>query len=290
MYASTLAGGPGLLGDTVACVGHVAVGGDFTPSPDRTTAVVVPDDNPGHPVTVFGPMAAFVVSSMASAGALRAAFSGDLLSDGTLLSDGGAGKLSANEFYATQDRGACSATALQSYPAAGTGSTSASTVVDTLAVDTATTPPPTASGQFTGPLQATVNVAGGGLPENVEVYAADGRKYKLASASDASAAAALAAGPTGVLTITGTWDPATGLVAVSSFSAPSTNAYVAATTPENVVGGPAPASGAGGGGGGSGAPAGGGGTVTTVTRTISLGDLAAVASAIVAVLAFRSRR
>ena len=64
-----------------------------------------------------------------------------------------------------------------------------------------------------------MKVTGGGIPENVALFAADGVTYKLASASDPTNATELATtAPQGpALTVTGSWEPAAKLVAVTDW-------------------------------------------------------------------------
>lgn len=198
----------GTLGQAVYCLGDHAVGGAVTWAADNSSAVIIPDDNPGSPVTLVNAPGWNSVQSLAATykGRFpRVIFSGDLLTNRTLISDGGAGSLGANEFAKTTRRGEC-----RPYLGGSYGSAPAAPSAP------AEPPPPP---PFTGTQEATVNVVGGGIPANVTVYAADGIAYKLASSSDATNAQELATiAPQGpALKITGRWDPAAKTVSVTSW-------------------------------------------------------------------------
>lgn len=204
--------------EPVYCMGYYAVGGNFTSSADRKTITVVPDDQPGKSYTFYNNPAwapenqttiAELIATFGTSG--RTIFSGSLLSDGRIISNGGGGKLSPNEFAATQgpNPAGCSPSVTGMFPPApapGPGTP-------------APPPPPPPAPPWEGTQGATVQVTGGGIPENVKVYGADGVTYRLASSSDPTNATELATtAPQGTpLTIRGRWDPATGLVAVSTW-------------------------------------------------------------------------
>jgi len=215
------------LGQALTCLGYTAVGGSWTPGTDGHSLIITPDDNPGEKITLIDPPAYAPEQQTTIAGLIRTysgrrtAFSGYLLSDGRMVSDGGAGSLSANEFYRRRelDPAQCVGVRAQAMgipgpaPAPPPGATPPPPA----------TPPP-APPSWTGEQIATVQVTGAGIPENATLYGADGRTYKIAAGSEASAAIWLATyAPQGpALVVKGAWDPGAGLVVVQ-------DAYIQAT-------------------------------------------------------------
>lgn len=214
MYAPSISAWRGLGADPIYSLGYYVVGGAWQPAADGHTLTIFPDDQPGKSVTLINLAPAWgSVESLIQTykGRARVVFSGYLLSDGRLVSNGGAGSLGANEFAATRgpDPSQNPAHVTAIYPAAP------APAADAPPPPAAPPPPP----PWTGKQSASVKVTGGGIPENVQLFAADGITYKLASASDATNATELATtAPQGpALTVTGSWEPAAKLVAVTDW-------------------------------------------------------------------------
>ncbi|KKK95517.1 hypothetical protein LCGC14_2671980, partial [marine sediment metagenome] len=109
MYSPRVTG----LGQAVTCVESIALGGHFQAA--GGVIFLTPDDEPGATYTVVsregGTQVQDLQNTYGASG--RATFSGVLLSDNTLISDGGAGHLQPNEMYKRQPRGACPAWAIE---------------------------------------------------------------------------------------------------------------------------------------------------------------------------------
>jgi hypothetical protein len=178
------------------------------PYPDEIHTT--PDDAPGTTVRVVNrtPQHTNVQRLQATVrehygAGRRAVFSGVLLSDGRLISDGGMGQQGQNQFTATQDRGPCPSWAAAEYDAP-----------IPILPDEPETPPP-----YTGPQDATITGQRGGDPFVVKVYGADGYMYHIAPDSDPTSMDELSGiAPQGAtLVITGTWDRDTLLVSVTDW-------------------------------------------------------------------------
>ena len=214
MYAPRISAWRGLGAEPVYSLGYYVAGGAYTPAADGHSLTIHPDDQPGKSVQLVNLAPAWgSVENLLKiyAGRPRVIFGGYLLSDGRMVSNGGAGSLGANEFATTTGPDASNnpdyVTAI--YPAAPAPAPDA---------PPPPAPPPPAP-PWTGKQAGAVHVTGGGIPENVQFFAADGTTYKLASASDPTNAVELATiapqGPS--LTVTGTWDQAGKLVAVTDW-------------------------------------------------------------------------
>jgi len=153
---------------------------------------------------------------------------------------------------------------------------------------TSATPPPA----WTGAQAATVHVSGAGVPENVTLYGADGFQYKLASATNPTAATELATtAPQGTaLTVTATWDAAAGLAAVTDWYITTlgqgSKTYELAPTGEVVQPGTAPSD------GGAGQQPAPGPAVTTagLARPLSRGELFGALGLLIALVGLNRRR
>jgi len=214
LYAPPPSGWRGLGADPVYCLGYYVAGGAWQAAPDGHSLTISPDDQPGKSLTLVNLTPAWgSVENLIQiyAGRARVIFSGFLLSDGRFVSNGGAGSLGANEFAATRgpDPSQVPSYITDLYPLAPAPAPDAPPEP----------PPPPPAPAWTGEQSASVQVTGGGIPENVRLFAADGTTYKLASASDATNATELATtAPQGpALTVTGRWDPAGALVAVTGW-------------------------------------------------------------------------
>lgn len=224
MYADT-----GTLGavDTSACaVGAIRTGGTYRRvGPD--VLELTPDQAPGVTYTLMdlpgrktGSTIADILAARGDAG--RIALSGDLLSDDTILLAGGWGTMGVNERW--------DETPIGIFTDRWRGGNVAwdnlfsSNRLGPIQICMGAHPlrdarPDTSEPAWTGPQVATVEVVGAGRPENVRLNAADGIEYALAAGSELVEAQELATtAPQGPpLVVTGTWDPAGGLVEVTDW-------------------------------------------------------------------------
>lgn len=220
---------PGTVGATYdpnACaVGVIRTGGSYRQvGPD--VLELTPDQAPGVVYTLkdapnaTSTTVADILETRGPSG--RIALSGTLLSNDTILMAGGWGTMGPNErwdepfigIFQERWRG---------------GNVNWTTVFSDRTLGPITlclgahplrdAKPDTSEPPWTGQMVATVQVNGAGVPENVELNAADGIRYALASASEETDAVELATtAPQGTrLVVTGRWDPGAALVAVSDW-------------------------------------------------------------------------
>ncbi|HUT98889.1 MAG TPA: hypothetical protein VM054_07430 [bacterium] len=228
--------GGGLGAEPVYALGYYVAGGAWHASPDGHSIIISPDDQPGKTVTLVNITPAWgsvesLIKTYGEAGKARVVFGGFLLSDGRMLSNGGAGSLGANEFATTTgpDPSNLPSYVTDIYPAAPAAPAPAEP-----------TPAPAPTPPWTGEQIATVHVTGQGIPENATLYGADGKTYKIAAGSDPAAATWLATyAPQGpALMVTGTWDPVAGLVTVQDAYIEATGSRGYGVTPTGELGPP----------------------------------------------------
>ena len=193
---------------SITCLRSVALGGEFQATADQQALLLVPDDQPGKVIRVIGGPGNTTriprfIRSYGSRG--RAAFSGALMSDDSLISDGGAGALRPNQNYVEQPRGDCPQRIIDAF---GVSSPEPETAV-------AIAPP------WEGLQRVSINLDPPlGIPENVLVYGVDGNQYRVdtsASNQDQMKTLATIAPQGSPLGISGRWDPTAKMVRVDDW-------------------------------------------------------------------------
>ena len=105
MYAPSISAWRGLGADPVYSLGYYVAGGKWQAAPDGHTITIFPDDQPGKSVTLvnLAPAWGSVENLIRIYQGVkdRVVFGGYLLSDGRMVSNGGAGSLGPNEFAKT---------------------------------------------------------------------------------------------------------------------------------------------------------------------------------------------
>lgn len=206
---------------SVYCLKSVALGGEWQALADLSAILLVPDDKPGKVYRVVGRAGGNRIQSITNTYGMsgRAAFSGALLSDDTLISDGGVGQLGPNEDYQEQPRGDCPGWVVDLFgttpPADGPIATTCDPGYVKINNECVSVLP------WDGEQRVSINLSPSyGIPENVVVYGVDGFQYRLdLSASEPGAQRTLATtAPQGSpLVIRGRWDPAALIVRVDDW-------------------------------------------------------------------------